>query len=194
VGKVTVLNHLTLDGVMQAPGRPDEDTRGGFTHGGWAASRGAEAFQAIAPSGIPGGGSLLFGRRTWEDFHAFWPNQPQPNPFSDILNAATKYVASRTLREPLAWQNSILLDGDAADAVARLKAETDLLVMGSGELIQALLRHGLIDELILMIHPIVLGTGRRLFSDAGAPVELSLVETRATDSGVIVATYRAMPA
>ena len=191
MGKVTVLNHLTLDGVMQAPGRPDEDTRGGFTHGGWAAPRG-DAIGIAA--GDRFGGALLFGRRTWEDFHSFWPNQPQPNPFSDILNAATKYVASRTLREPLAWQNSILLDGDAENAVGRLKAETDLLVMGSGELIQALLRRGLVDEFILMIHPIVLGTGRSLFPDNGAPVELSLVETRATDTGVIVATYRAVPA
>ncbi|MDQ3654870.1 MAG: dihydrofolate reductase family protein [Chloroflexota bacterium] len=191
MGKVTVLNHVTLDGVMQAPARPDEDTRDGFTQGGWAMAGGLDA-GAPEDTDEQFGGALLFGRRTYEDFYAIWPNQPQPNPFTEVLNASRKYVASRTLEEPLPWENSTLLDGDAADAVARLKQApgNDLLVMGSGDLIQSLMRRGLIDEFVLMVHPLVLGSGRRLFTDGGAPADLTLVATRTTDSGVVVATYR----
>jgi dihydrofolate reductase len=132
MSKVVVFTNLTLDGVMQAPGRPDEDRRGGFEHGGWATPYAA---MAQAGESIATIGSLLLGRRTYEDFYAFWPNQTN-NPYTEMLNNMQKYVASTTLSEPLAWSNSTLLSGDAAQAVAQLKEELskDLVVMGSGEL------------------------------------------------------------
>jgi dihydrofolate reductase len=189
MGDIIIINHLTLDGVMQAPGRPDEDRRGGFEHGGWARPRGDAA--AAALGGTRAGGAMLFGRRTYEDFYAYWPHQAD-NPFTTALNEAPKYVASTTLREPLPWRNSTLLKGDVAGAVARLKeqTDTDFLVFGSGVLIQTLMRHNLIDRYVLMSHPIVLGTGRRLFVDGGASATLQLVDTKTTDGGVVIATYR----
>jgi dihydrofolate reductase len=190
MSKIVVLMHLTLDGVMQAPGRPDEDRRDGFTHGGWARPRGDAIGEAFG--GIGEGGPLLFGRRTYEDFFAFWPNQTD-NPFTPVLNNTQKYVVSTTLKEPLPWSNSTLLTGDAAEAVAKLKQQLDkdLLIMGSGELVQSLMRHNLIDEFMLLIHPLVLGTGRRLFAEGSPSTVLQLVDTKATSSGVVIATYRA---
>ena len=190
MSKVVVLNHLTLDGVMQAPGRPDEDRRDGFAHGGWARPRGDSVSQAFGGIGEVGG--LLFGRRTYEDFFAFWPNQSD-NPFTAVLTTTQKYVASTTLAEPLPWSNSTLLTGDAADAVARLKQQIDkdLLIMGSGELIQSLMRRNLIDEYVLLIHPLVLGTGRRLFAEGSPATALRLMDTKTTSSGVMIATYQA---
>jgi dihydrofolate reductase len=190
MSKIVVLMHLTLDGVMQAPGRPDEDRRGGFAQGGWARPRGDAIGAAFGD--LTQGGPLLFGRRTYEDFFAIWPNRTD-NPFTPMLNSAQKYVASRTLQEPLLWSNSILLKGDAADAVAKLKQQldTDLLIMGSGELVQSLMRHNLIDEFVLLIHPLVLGSGRRLFAEGGPTTELQLADSKATSSGVVIATYRA---
>lgn len=186
--KVVVFTNLTLDGVMQAPGRPDEDTRGGFKHGGWATPYAAmqEAGDSMANTA-----ALLLGRRTYEDFYAFWPNQTD-NPFTEMLNNMQKYVASTTLEEPLPWSNSTLLKGDAAEAVARLKGEPgeDILIMGSGELIQSLMKSNLIDEYVLLIHPLVLGSGRRLFTDGGASATLQLVDSKTTSSGVVIATYR----
>lgn len=189
MSKIVVLMHLTLDGVMQAPGRADEDTRGGFPYGGWALPRGdavAEAFGGIAEVG-----GLLFGRRTYEDFCSFWPNQTN-NPFTAVLTTTPKYVASTTLAEPLPWSNSTLLKGQVSEAVAGLKAHLDkpLLVMGSGELVQSLGQHHLVDEYILLIHPLVLGTGRRLFAAGGPSATLELVDTKTTASGVLAATYR----
>ncbi|HET9221819.1 MAG TPA: dihydrofolate reductase family protein, partial [Roseiflexaceae bacterium] len=177
MSKIVVLMHLTLDGVMQAPGRPDEDRRGGFAHGGWARARGDAIGEAFGD--ITEGGPLLFGRRTYEDFFAVWPNRTD-NPFTPILNSAQKYVASRTLQEPLPWSNSILLKGDAAEAVAKLKQQLDkdLLIMGSGELVQSLMRHNLIDEFVLLIHPLVLGAGRRLFAEGGPTAELQLADSK----------------
>src|SRR5215207_9478386 len=139
MSKVVVLNHLTLDGVMQAPGRPDEDRRGGFAHGGWARPRGDSVGEAFG--GIAEVGGMLFGRRTYEDFFSFWPNQTG-NPFTAVLNTTQKYVASTTLAEPLPWSNSTLLKGEPVAAVATLKQQLDqdLLIMGSGELIQSLMR------------------------------------------------------
>jgi dihydrofolate reductase len=188
MAKIVVLNHLTLDGVMQAPGRPDEDTRGGFAHGGWALPRGDSVGAALGGVGQVGG--MLFGRRTYEDFFAVWPGQTG-NPFTEVLNATQKYVASRTLREPLPWVNSTLLAGDLVSAVSALKQtlDRDLLVMGSGELIQSLMRHNLVDTFVLMIHPIVLGAGRRLFTEGGPDAALQLVETKTTTTGVVIATY-----
>jgi dihydrofolate reductase len=187
--KVVVLENLTLDGVMQGPGRPGEDTRGGFTHSGWSMPYNDAVKGQAMGEGMSKGADLLFGRRTYEDFFAVWPKRTN-NPFTPVLDAARKYVASRTLTEPLPWQNSVLLQGGAADAVARLKEEDglDLLVLGSGMLAEALRRRGLVDEYILMIHPLVLGTGRRLFADGGTSW-LTLVKSVLTTTGVTIATY-----
>lgn len=192
MGKIVVTNNVTLDGVMQAPARPDEDTRGGFTYGGWAVPYYDEVAGRVMGERMAQGGALLLGRRTYEDFYAVWPNRTD-NPFTPVLNNTQKYVASTSLREPLPWQNSTLLTGDVAEAVARLKERTDgnLGILGSGELIQALMRHNLIDEFVLSIHPLVLGSGRRLFHDSGAFAKLQLVNSVPTTTGVIIATYRA---
>lgn len=192
MGRITTFTHVTLDGVMQAPGRPDEDTRDGFGFGGWEARYADEVMAGVAAQGMATESALLFGRRTYEDFYGFWPNQPQPNPFTDVLNRSRKYVASRTLSEPLAWENSTLLRGDASAAVAELKAgsDGDLVVLGSGDLIQTLMRRDLIDEYLVLIHPLVLGTGRRLFAEEGPPATLDLHDSKVTTTGVIIATYR----
>jgi dihydrofolate reductase len=189
VGKVMVFISVTLDGVMQAPGRPDEDRRGGFEHGGWAVPYGDEVMAGVAGEGMANPGSLLFGRRTYEDFFSFWPHQTD-NPFTEVLNNSRKYVASRTTTAPLPWSNSTLLEGDAADAVADLKRREDLLVLGSGELVQSLRRRNLVDEYVLLIHPLVLGSGRRLFPDGAAATKLRLVKSVPTTTGVIIATYQ----
>ena len=190
MSKVVVLMHLTLDGVMQAPGGPDEDRRDGFTHGGWAQPRGDSVREAFG--GIAEVGGLLFGRRTYQNFFSFWPNQTN-NPFTAVLNTTQKYVASKTLAEPLPWSNSTLLTGDAAPAVATLKQQLDkdLLIMGSGELIQSLMRRNLVDEYILLFHPLILGAGRRLFAEGSPMTTLQLVDTKTTSTGVVIATYRA---
>jgi dihydrofolate reductase len=190
--RVVVNNSLTLDGVMQAPGRPDEDLRGGFEHGGWAQPYFDPVMASVAAEGIARGGDLLLGRRTYEDFAAFWPNQTEDNPFTAVLNNFQKYVSSTTLEEPLSWSNSTLLKGDAGEAVARLKEQPgkDLVVLGSGELVQSLMRRNLVDEYVLMIHPLVLGSGRRLFTDGGSFAALRLVDTKTTTTGVVIATYQ----
>jgi len=192
MGSIVVFNHVSLDGVMQAPGRPDEDRRGGFAHGGWARANNDAVMGSVVGAGMGASAGLLFGRRTYEDFAGFWPKQPQPNPFTAALDNAQKYVASRTLRAPLSWQNSTLLEGDAAESVARLKQEPgmDLVVLGSGELVRSLMRRELIDTFVLLIHPLVLGSGRRLFADDGAHASLQLVDSKATTKGVVIATYR----
>jgi dihydrofolate reductase len=191
---VTVVCNLTLDGVMQAPGRPDEDRRGGFTRGGWAVPYSSDAMGRVFEGmGQQAGrsGAMLLGRRTYEDFAGFWPNQPD-NPFTEALNRMQKYVASATLADPLPWVNSTVLAGDAAKAVAALKdeqPEQDLVILGSGELIRSLLPHGLIDEFTLLIHPLVLGAGRRLFAE-GSETALDLVDSVGTSTGVVLARYR----
>jgi dihydrofolate reductase len=191
MNKVVVNMNLTLDGVMQAPGRPDEDTRGGFGHGGWARPYFDPVMGRVAAEGIAKAPALLFGRRTYEDFYAVWPKRTD-NPFTEVLNNARKYVASTTLREPLPWSNSTLLSGDALAAVARLKSQPgkDLVVLGSGELVLSLMRRNLVDEYVLSIHPLVLGSGRRLFPDGCPYAALRLVETKTTTTGVVIATYR----
>lgn len=189
--KLIVLENVTLDGVMQAPGGRDEDASNGFTHGGWAAPYHDAVKMQKMGDGMSRGADLLFGRKTYEIFYRTWHGRTD-NPFSPVLERARKYVASHSLRAPLPWANSTLLDGDVADAVARLKREDglDLLVMGSGVLAQSLMRRGLVDEFTLMIHPLVLGTGQRLFVDGGACASLSLVENIPTSTGVMIATYR----
>jgi dihydrofolate reductase len=192
MSKVVVIEHLTLDGVMQGPARPDEDRRDGFEYGGWAAAGNDPAMQKVIGTRMGSSWSLLVGCTTYEDLASFWPNQPQPNPFTEVLNNVEKFVASTTLTEPLPWQNSTLLKGDAADAVARLKEEHDktLVIFGSGALIQSLMRRDLIDEYVLQIHPLVLGKGRRLFPDGSPLTKLSLIDSVTASTGVIIATYR----
>jgi len=188
MSKIVAFENLTLDGGMQAPGRPDEDRRGGFEHGGWGVKHAVEA----DGDSMGSSGGLLLGRRTYEDFYSVWPNRTDGNPFTEVLNNAPKYVASTTLKEPLPWVNSILLKGDVAEAVGKLREQPgkDLVNLGSGELVQSLMQHNLIDEYILLIHPLVLGTGRHLFPDGGASATLQLVGTKTTPSGVVIATYR----
>jgi len=136
-------------------------------------------------------GPMLFGRRTYEDFYSYWPNQTN-NPYTEVLNNAQKYVASTTLKEPLQWSNSTLLKGDVAEAVAALKAQPgqDFLMMGSGELAQSLMKHNLVDLFVLLIHPLILGSGRHLFLDNGIYATLRLIDSKTTDKGVVVATYQ----
>jgi dihydrofolate reductase len=191
MSRVVVTNHLTLDGVMQAPGRPDEDARGGFEHGGWSPPYGDAVMGSLMGERMATGGAMLLGRRTYADFAGFWPNQ-EDNPFTAVLNERQKYVASTTLEEPLSWSNSTLLKGDVAEAVAGLKEQPgkDLVVLGSGELVRSLMRANLVDEYVLTIHPLVLGSGRRLFADGGAFAALRLVDTQTTTTGVVIATYQ----
>jgi dihydrofolate reductase len=192
--RIVVMNHITLDGVMQGPGRVDEDTRDGFDQGGWAAARSDDFVGQAMTDRMAAGGGLagwLFGRRTYEELLRQWNSVPD-SPFAEPLNSARKYVASTTLREPLPWPNSTLLGTDPVTAVARLREEPGgvLGIMGSGVLIQALRRERLIDEYLLMVHPLVLGSGRRLFR-GGPPTELTLVGASTSSTGVVVATYEA---
>lgn len=189
--KLVVTNNLTLDGVMQAPGRPDEDVRGGFDRGGWALPFNDPVMGRKMGEGMAQTGALLLGRRTYEDFASVWPHRTD-NPFTEVLDNVQKYVASRTLTEPLPWMNSTLLQGDAADAVADLKQQPgpDLAILGSGELIQSLRRRNLIDEYVLLIHPLILGSGRRLFPDGTPPASLRLIDSVITTTGVLIVTYR----
>ncbi|MGW7287555.1 dihydrofolate reductase family protein [Streptomyces sp. NPDC054847] len=192
MGKVIAIEHVTLDGVMQAPGHPDEDRRDGFQHGGWAAQRHDAAMQERMGMHMSDAWALLAGRRTYERFADYWPRQ-EPNPFTEALNRVPKYVVSTTLTEPLTWQNSVLLKGDAVTAVARLKEQTpeNLVVFGSGELVRSLLPNHLVDELLLMIHPLTLGTGRRLFTDASSgPAVFEPTHCTTTRTGVLMASYR----
>ncbi|MFL5619666.1 MAG: dihydrofolate reductase family protein [Gemmatimonadaceae bacterium] len=188
--KLIVLEMVTLDGVMQAPGGREEDQRGGFTHGGWSAPYNDSVKMQIMGEGMSRGADLLFGRWTYEKMYNVWHGRSD-NPFTPVFERSQKYVASRTLRGPLPWQNSTLLEGDAADAVARLKEQPglDLLIMGSGVLADSLMRRGLVDQYQLLIHPLVLGSGRRLFTDGTPSSALRLVNSVPTTTGVIITTY-----
>jgi dihydrofolate reductase len=189
--RVVVTTSVTLDGVMQAPGRPDEDVRDGFDRGGWALPYNDAVMGRVMGEGMAKTGAILLGRRTYEDFAAFWPRQTD-NPFTEVLNNTQKFVASTTLAEPLPWENSTLLAGDAADAVAELKRldGPDLALIGSGALTQSLRARDLIDEYVLLVHPLVLGSGRRLFPDGAPPADFRLVDSVSTTTGVIIATYK----
>jgi dihydrofolate reductase len=190
--KLIVSEFLTLDGVMQGPGSPDEDREGGFDHGGWQMPYFDDVQMEVAAEGIAANGAYLFGRKTYEIMAAFWPTQPDTNPFAATLNGLPKYVVSTTLQEPLAWQNSTLLRGDVVEAIKNLKAQPgkNITVLGSGELVQTLIRHDLVDEFGLMINPLVLGTGKRLFREGLAPARFQLVDSKTTTTGVLIATYR----
>lgn len=191
MSKVIVNMSVTLDGVMQAPGRPDEDLRGGFQYGGWAMPYFDPVMGKAAAEGMSKPHALLFGRRTYEDFYSVWPNRTN-NPFTEVLNKTLKYVASTTLKEPLPWSNSKLLSGDAAAAVSDLKdqSEADLVILGSGELVRSLMPGNLVDEYVLSIHPLVLGSGQRLFVDGSPLAKFTVVDTKTTTTGVVIATYR----
>jgi len=190
MGKVIVMNWVTLDGVMQGPGRPDEDTRDGFERGGWGITYGDEASVAKMGERMGADRAWLFGRRTYEQLLASW--NAQGGPFKDALNNAQKYVASSNPATRLEWPNSTLLHGDIPAAVADLKksSSANLVIMGSGVLIGSLMAADLIDEYLLMIAPLVLGTGRRLFP-GGTHASLRLVDSTATTTGVLIATYEA---
>lgn len=185
--KVAAVEFLTVDGVMQGLGSPDEDTEGGFTHGGW----GARYVEGIDPSGSLGATSAyLFGRRTYEKMAAFWPFQPETNPIAAHLNATRKYVATRTLTS-LGWAGAEVLGGDLETDVGKLKAEGEgnITILGSGVLFHELMKLGLVDELRLFVHPLLLGTGKRLFRDLPAPRSLHLVDVGSTPLGSVALTY-----
>jgi dihydrofolate reductase len=189
MGELTVVESLTLDGVMQAPGRSDEDTRGGFAHGGWGVPYADEVMGRAMGERMGGAGAIVLGRLTYEDLFSYWPKQ-KDNPYTETLNRTRKYVASKTLSEPLPWENSRLIEGDPAEAIAALKRDEEhLTVIGSGGLVRSLMGRSLIDEFLLLIHPLVLGTGRRLFPD-GAFKRLELTDSLTTTTGVVIGTYR----
>jgi dihydrofolate reductase len=188
--KVIVNEFLALDGTAQAPGGPDEDTSGGFQHGGWHMQYGDDTSGVTKVIGEAGG--FLLGRRTYEIFAAYWPNAPEETQLiAEPLNTKPKHVASRTLTGSLEWQNSTVLEGDLPEAVAALKQEDggDLLVIGSTALVQSLIQHGLADEFRLMIDPVLVGGGKRIFPDDGALRPLRLVDHQVTSKGTIIATY-----
>lgn len=190
MGMVTVIENVSLDGVAQAPGGAEEDTRGGFAHGGWARRYDDQVLGAKMGEGMAADGAMLFGRRTFEQFAGFWPHQ-KDNPFTPVLNARTKYVATRVGGAQPTWQNSQLLVGEAADTVAALKKESaeDLAVIGSAELVRSLFAAQLVDRLQLIIHPLVLGGGTRLFPESGPQAALQLLECTPTTTGSLIALY-----
>jgi dihydrofolate reductase len=190
--KVIADEWLTLDGVIQAPGQPDEDPSGGFQHGGWHVGYFDDLAQRQVVDSVVNAGGFLLGRRTYEIFAAHWPNaSKEEQVLAEPLNSKPKYVASRTRAEPLAWQNSTVLQGDVADAVAALKREDgqDLHVIGSSQLTQTLVERDLVDKFQVMIDPVVVGGGKRLFRDDGVRRPLRLVDSQVTTTGVIIATY-----
>jgi dihydrofolate reductase len=190
--KVIADEWMTLDGVIQAPGQADEDTTGGFQHGGWHVGYFDDIAQRQVVDSVATAGGFLLGRRTYEIFAAHWPTASEEEQvLAEPLNTKPKYVASRTLTEPLAWQNSRVLQGDVAEAVAALKQEDgeDLHVIGSSQLVQTLLEHDLVDEFQVMIDPVVVGGGKRLYRDDGVLRPLRLVDSQVTTTGVIIATY-----
>ncbi len=187
--KLIVSTFVTLDGVMQAPGGPGEDDSGGFNQGGWSVNHWDERMAEVMDRAVSVPFAMVLGRRTYEIMAAYWPHAPEEagaEPFND----ATKYVASRG-RPTLEWSNSVLLEGDAAEGIAALKEGDgpELQVHGSGNLIQTLLRHGLVDEYRLWVFPVVVGRGKRLFSDGTVPAALKLVDSTVSTTGVVIGTY-----
>ena len=187
--ELIVSTFVSLDGVMQAPGGPREDDDGGFDQGGWSFGYWDELMQESMGESMGKPFELVLGRRTYEIFAAHWPHTDEPG--ADVLNGATKHVASTTLTE-LEWQNSYLIEGDVAAGVRALKEQDgpELQVHGSANLVQTLLGHGLVDEFRLMIFPVVLGRGKRLFGEGASPAGLELTHSKTATSGVIIATYR----
>ena len=188
--KLIVLSFITLDGVMQAPGGPEEDPTGGFKYGGWTVGYWDDFLGSVMGGQMAKPFDLLLGRKTYEIFAAYWPYAKSGDPTAGKFNSAKKYVASKTLRN-LDWSNSMLVKGDTVQEIIKLKEQTgpELQVHGSGNLIQTLLKHDLIDEFRLKIFPITLGTGKRLFGEGTIPAGLKLVDGRTSTTGVIIATY-----
>jgi dihydrofolate reductase len=188
---IRVTMWITLDGVVQGLGRPDEDTRGGFRAGGWGPRYHDDVMGREMAKDMAGPGDMLFGRRTWQDFITAWGRRTDDNPFTTHMNAATKYVVSRSLENADAWENSILLRGDAAETVADLKGRpgADLSIIGSASLVRSLHGAGLIDRYTLLICPLTLGTGTRLFEIPGPLTEFELSDSVTTSTGVIIAHY-----
>jgi dihydrofolate reductase len=192
--KLIVSTFLTLDGVMQAPGGPEEDDSGGFAHGGWSVNYWDELMGQVMTEAFSVPFDLLLGRRTYDIFAAYWPHAPE-EAGAKPLNDATKYVVSRS-RPTLDWVPSVLIEGDAAEGIAAegiaaLKEEDgpELQVHGSGKLIQTLLRHNLVDQYRLWVFPLVIGSGKRLFSDGTIPSALKLVDSKVSTTGVVIGTY-----
>ena len=187
--RLVVSTFLTLDGVMQAPGGPGEDDSGGFTHGGWSVNYWDDQMGQVMGAAMSRPFDLLLGRRTYDIFAAYWPDAPE-EAGAKPLNDATKYVASRG-RPTLGWSRSVLIEGDVAEGVAALKQEDgpELQVHGSGNLVQTLLRHGLVDEFRLWVFPLVLGSGKRLFAEGTVPAGLRLVDSTVSTTGVVIGTY-----
>ena len=185
--KIIVLEHISLDGVIQGPGGPDEDPSNGFAYGGWAAPYDDDIVGAAVQKQINAPLDLLLGRKTFDIWAAYWPQHGDVWP---SVNTATKYVASNTMTSH-EWQPSVFLNGDIAEKVAKLKQEQgpDLHVWGSGELLQTLMKHDLVDVFWLMIYPITLGSGKRLFVDGAIPAAFKLTESTIGSSGVIIANY-----
>ena len=190
--KVIAQEWMTLDGVVQAPGATDEDTTGGFQHGGWHLRYFDDLSMNWVLKNLTEAGGFLLGRRTYEGFASHWPNaSKEEQPLALPLNTLPKYVASTTLTDPLAWENSTVLQGDVAEAVAALKQQDgdDLLAIGSTKLVQMLIEHDLVDEFRVMIDPLVAGGGKRIFRDDGALRPLRLLDSQVTTTGAILATY-----
>jgi dihydrofolate reductase len=191
VRQLRAVEFLSLDGVMQSPGDPEEDTEGGFRHGGWLRQYFDEVLATQSAKGMAATDAYLFGRKTYEKMAAFWPNAPADDPYAKHLNNTPKYVASRTL-DSVDWEGSELIDGDVAEFVAELKAQEggNIAVLGSGDLVQTLIAHDLVDEYYLIVFPILLGGGKRLFRDADDATKLELVESVTTGTGGLILTYR----
>lgn len=191
MAKLVVGTFVTLDGVMQGPGGPDEDRSGGFEHGGWLVPYFDGMMTHLIGEWTEAAEGLLLGRKTYEIFAAHWPYVTGDDPIAAKLNSVRKYVVSRTLTG-VDWSNSRLLRGDVGEEVARLKRETsgELQVTGSGALVQTLLRHGLVDEYRLWVFPVLLGTGKRLFAEGAIPAALKLLDTKVSSTGVAIHTYR----
>jgi dihydrofolate reductase len=189
--KLVATEFVTLDGVYQGPGAPDEDRRGGFDRGGWQAPFGDEETGEFITAAYERMDAMLLGRVTWEIWQSYWPHHDGGDPVSHGINVLPKYVPSTTLRNPT-WQNTHVIDGDVEAAVRDLKAKPgrDLLLQGSGGLLRWLLERDLVDELNLLIYPVVLGEGLRLFPEHGQTHALALVDSKVTSSGVMVQTYR----
>lgn len=188
VRKLKVTTFVTLDGVMQAPGGPDEDRSSGFTHGGWSAGYWDDQMGQIMAEFMGRPFELLLGRKTYEIFAAYWPRSTDPT--ADVLNSARKHVASRTLRS-VDWNNSTLIKGDVATYVAELKKQSgpEIQVHGSGGLVQTLLKNDLVDEFHVWTFPVVLGSGKRLFADGAIPAGLKVDAVKTSTTGVVIASY-----
>jgi dihydrofolate reductase len=188
--KLIVLSFITLDGIMQAPGGPEEDPTGGFKYGGWTAGYWDDLLGVVMAEQMAKPFDLLLGRKTYEIFAAYWPYAKGDDPIADKLNGAEKYIASRTLKT-LDWNNSKLIKGDIVQEIKKLKEQNgpELQVHGSSNLIQTLLKHDLVDEFRLKIFPITLGIGKRLFGDGTIPASFKLIDSKTSTRGVIVATY-----